>query len=475
MYTIILALTAVANFGSNPGNLAMYKYVPTATPANAPLVVVLHGCSQQASGMTATGFEQLAEERKFYLVLPQTNSDNNPVNCFNWGGEYGDPANLIRGQGENESIKQMVDKMKADHSIDASKVFVAGFSSGGAMAIVMLATWPDVFAAGASFSGVSYRCATTVQQAYDCMALNAHPERKKDPAAWGDLVRAAGGGVSAAWPRVILWHGTSDYTVHNDNQIELIEQWTNVHGTDQTAEAVDTVAGHERSRHVAGGVTVVESWRIGGMNHAVPIGPSDPEHACGTTGAFVENKGVCAAYHTLKFFGIYESDPPPGGGDGGTGGGSDGGGGVPGAPSVEITSPADGSDVSGTVTIAVDASDEGGIRRVEFWIDDVLKGSDGSAPYEYRWPTANYEDGAHTITAKAYDDLDTEGVDEVTVNVGASSGAAGDGRVDPIQFGCHITPARRAAPSLAAALAALALIMLARRRPRSVGRPSRRG
>jgi hypothetical protein len=269
------------------------------------------------------------------------------------------------------------------------------------------------------------------------MALNAHAERKKDPAQWGDLVRAADPGFSGPWPRVILFHGTSDFTVHSDNLVEVIEQWTNVHGIDQTPEGMDTFAGHERSRHVAGGVTVVESWRIGGMNHAVPVGASDPEHGCGMAGAFVEDKGVCAAYHSLKFFGLYESDPPPGG-DGGPGPGGDGGTGVPGAPSVSIVSPSNGEDVSGTVTVQVQASDAGGIRRVEFWIDGVLKGSDGSSPYEYRWQTANYEDGMHTITAKAYDDLDTEGTDEIMVTVGGGDGFGGDGRVDPIQFGCAV-------------------------------------
>jgi poly(3-hydroxybutyrate) depolymerase len=129
-------LAQVPSFGSNPGALDMYKYVPDGMPDDAPLVVLLHGCSQQASGMIPTGFLDLADEYHFYLVLPQQRSGNNPVNCFNWAGEYGDPANLVRGQGENLSIKQMIDKMKADHSIDAAHVYVAGFSSGAAFAAV---------------------------------------------------------------------------------------------------------------------------------------------------------------------------------------------------------------------------------------------------------------------------------------------------------------------------------------------------
>src|SRR5690349_2289658 len=217
-------LVQVPSFGSNPGALAMYEYVPEGMPEDAPLVVLLHGCSQQASGMNPSGFIELADEYKFYLVLPQQSSDNNPVSCFNWAGEYGDAANLERGKGENQSIVQMIDKMKAEHAIDDTRVYIAGFSAGGAFVSVMLATWPELFAGGAIMSGVPYRCATTVQGAYDCMALGSHPERKKSAADWGDLVRAASD-HDGAFPPVILFQGTSDTTVHPDNLAELVEQW----------------------------------------------------------------------------------------------------------------------------------------------------------------------------------------------------------------------------------------------------------
>src|SRR5262245_41434168 len=160
--SLALALTQVTSFATNPGNLAMYEYVPSGMPPNAPLVVLLHGCSQNASGMTPTGFEQLAEEKKFYLVLPQTNSDNNPISCFNWAGEYGDPANMVRGQGENQSIASMIDYEATTHGIDRTKVYIMGFSAGAAFVEVMLATWPEKFAAGSIMEGVPYRCATTV-------------------------------------------------------------------------------------------------------------------------------------------------------------------------------------------------------------------------------------------------------------------------------------------------------------------------
>jgi poly(hydroxyalkanoate) depolymerase family esterase len=149
----------VDDFGANPGNLEMWTYSPAgADRGPAPLVVVLHGCTQKASSMAPGGFEVLADARRFHLLYPQQKSENNPAGCFNWAGEYGDPANLERGKGENRSIVSMVETMKATHSIDPARVYVIGFSAGGAFAAVLLATWPDVFAAGAIAAGVPYRC-----------------------------------------------------------------------------------------------------------------------------------------------------------------------------------------------------------------------------------------------------------------------------------------------------------------------------
>src|SRR3569623_1026828 len=87
---------------------------------------------------------------------------NNPVECFNRAGNYGNPADLTRGQGENESIIQMVDYEVAHHSVDTTRVYVAGFSAGAAFTAVLLATWPARFAAGAILEGIPYHCATDV-------------------------------------------------------------------------------------------------------------------------------------------------------------------------------------------------------------------------------------------------------------------------------------------------------------------------
>ena len=294
----------IPNFGSNPGNLDMFAYSPSSAGDDAPLVLVLHGCTQSAAAMQAGGFEPLADEFGFHLVFPQQKSANNPVSCFNWAGEFGDPANLVRGQGENQSIASMVAHMKATQSIDPDRVFIIGFSAGGGMTSVMLATWPDLFAGGAIASGIPYRCATDVTGAFDCQNMSIHPERKKTPAQWGDLVRNAFPGFSGPRPRVFIMHGTMDFIVHSDAGIELVDQWTNVNGVDIVPEDVDTVGIAQRSRHRdANGTIVVESWRLNGMGHAFPVG-QDPERTCGTVAAFFEDRDICGAFRALDFFGV---------------------------------------------------------------------------------------------------------------------------------------------------------------------------
>src|ERR1035437_4007119 len=127
---------SVSSFGTNPGNLNMYSYAPTGISSAAPLVVAMHGCTQNAVTFAAqSDWDKLADNHKFYVVYPEQKSANNSNTCFNWF-QSGDQD---RGQGEVLSIKQMVDYMKAHYTIDTTKIFVTGLSAGACMTNVMLA------------------------------------------------------------------------------------------------------------------------------------------------------------------------------------------------------------------------------------------------------------------------------------------------------------------------------------------------
>jgi poly(3-hydroxybutyrate) depolymerase len=112
--TLAATTVEVTNFGSNPGKIKMFKYIPDQLPTSAPLVVVMHGCKQNARTFTdESGWTLLSDKLHVALVMPEQQQANNQNNCFNWF----DPANNVRDRGEALSIKQMVDKMKADHSM----------------------------------------------------------------------------------------------------------------------------------------------------------------------------------------------------------------------------------------------------------------------------------------------------------------------------------------------------------------------
>ncbi len=388
----------VTAFGTNPGNLRMFKYVPAGLPANAPLVVAMHGCAQSAASYdTETGWQMLAERWQFALLLPQQQSVNNSSSCFNWF-ETGDTT---RGQGEALSIKQMVDKMVTDHGSARNRVYATGLSAGGAMTAVMLATYPDVFAGGAIVAGIPYRCASTQSAAFGCLS----PGVDLTPAQWGDKVRAASS-WTGPWPIVSVWHGDADSTVRPINLVESMQQWTNVHGIDQVADVTDTVAGYPHKAYkTTTGATRVETYTIAGMGHGTPVDPGTGETQCGTAGAYILDANICSSYYIARTWGLDNLDGSP--------------------PTVSITSPANGATVTGSVTVSANASDNVGVDRVEFLLDGNLLGSDASAPYAITWNTATSANGAHTLQGRALDlagNVGTSSQVSVTVSGGSSGG-----------------------------------------------------
>ncbi|WP_447006736.1 extracellular catalytic domain type 1 short-chain-length polyhydroxyalkanoate depolymerase [Saccharothrix isguenensis] len=287
----------VTGFGSNPGNLQMFRYVPTGLGGGRPVVVAMHGCTQNASGYAnGTGWQALADRWKFSVVFPQQKSQNNANSCFNWF----EPGDTRRGSGEALSVKQMVDRMKAD--LGSTSAYATGLSAGGAMTSVMLATYPEVFSGGGVVAGLPHGCATTVSSAFGCM----NPGVDLTPAQWGDKVRAAAS-YTGTRAKVSIWHGTSDHTVRPMNATELVEQWTNVNGTDQTADVRDTVAGYPH--RVYGGT--VEVYDITGMGHGQPVDPGTGAGQCGTAGAYVLDVNICSAHHMARFWGLVDGSPTP--------------------------------------------------------------------------------------------------------------------------------------------------------------------
>ncbi len=302
----------VGSFGTNPGALDMYRYVPSPVPPGpAPLVLALHGCSQTAADYRQVGWEPLADALGFYVVYPAQRVANNGARCFNWYGELGDTSNLERGKGENQSIVEMVQRMEADYSIDTSRVYIMGLSAGGAQTALMLATWPDVFAGGGIIAGVPYACSTQLAQVPSCLS----PGIDKTPKEQGDLVRGAVQGFPGPFPRVTIWAGSSDLVVNPNNQRELMEQWTDVHGIDTTPDVSTQTGAATRAGYAdSQGNVLVETVRVANAPHGSFV---DPDHGCGATGTWAVDFDVCAASSMASFWGL-EAGSSGGTGTGGT-------------------------------------------------------------------------------------------------------------------------------------------------------------
>jgi poly(hydroxyalkanoate) depolymerase family esterase len=290
-------LSEVDRFGSNPGELKMFAYVPAQRLPSPPLVVVLHGCGQTAAGYDlGTGWSTLAKHYGFALLMPEQQRSNNINGCFNWFNSQ----DIARDRGEAGSVHQMIACIIDDHNVDKRRIFVTGLSAGGALATVMLANYPELFAAGAIIAGLPFGVAHTVRDALHEMRRSS----SRSAVELGDLVRQAtkhGG----PWPKLSVWHGSADRTVDPANADAIVRQWLDLHGLPPAPMSEAVIDGYPRQTWWdADGETVVESYTITDMAHGTPLGRADNDQRYGRQGAFLIEAGISSSYHIAKFFGL---------------------------------------------------------------------------------------------------------------------------------------------------------------------------
>jgi poly(hydroxyalkanoate) depolymerase family esterase len=290
-------LAEVKGFGANPGNLRMFAFVPEQWQQPRALVVVLHGCGQTAAAYDlGAGWSTLAKHYGFALLMPEQPRANNANTCFNWFN----PEDTARDSGEARSIREMIAHMVAEHGVDPRRISITGLSAGGAMTSVMLATYPELFAAGAIIAGLPYGVAANLRQALDGMFHS--PERPAREL--GDLVRQASD-HRGPWPKLSVWHGTADRTVNPGNADEIVKQWLDLHDLPPVPMSEANVDGYPRqSWWNKDGETMVESYTITDMAHGTPLGIADNEQRYGMEGAFLIEAGISSSYHIAKFFGL---------------------------------------------------------------------------------------------------------------------------------------------------------------------------
>ncbi|ULL01067.1 PHB depolymerase family esterase [Bradyrhizobium sp. I71] len=290
-------LEEVLGFGDNRGALRMFAFVPAQLQKPRALVVVLHGCGQTAAAYDlGAGWSTLARHYGFALLMPEQQRVNNGNTCFNWFS----PEDTVRGSGEAHSIREMIAHMVDTHRIDSRRIFITGLSAGGGMTSVMLATYPEVFAAGAVIAGLPYGIASNLREALEGMFHSpARPAREL-----GDLVRSASD-HRGPWPKVSVWHGSADRTVNPGNANEIVKQWLDLHDLPDAPMAETVVDGHPRQAWWnKDGETLVESYAITDMAHGTPLGLADNDQRYGIEGAFLIEAGISSSYHIAKFFGL---------------------------------------------------------------------------------------------------------------------------------------------------------------------------
>ncbi|MGH6848491.1 MAG: extracellular catalytic domain type 1 short-chain-length polyhydroxyalkanoate depolymerase [Methylocella sp.] len=231
----------------------------------------------------------------FAVMFPEQKCANNSQNCFNWiVGRH-----ISQNDGELASIRDTIEKMLRDYKLDPSRVFVTGLSAGGAMACALLASYPDLFAAGAIIAGLP--CGAALGPFDAMMAMAFAPGRSSEE--WGNLVRQASPG-QIKWPKISIWHGSHDEVVPPANGSALVRRWIDIHQVDEAGAVLDEVDGQTRmSWRDSSADVVVEHYAIDGMAHGVPIN-AKRRGSPGTLAPFVLDAGISSTFHIANSWGL---------------------------------------------------------------------------------------------------------------------------------------------------------------------------
>ncbi|KAI4604561.1 hypothetical protein J4E80_011040 [Alternaria sp. BMP 0032] len=261
------ALTRVNDFGANPSNLQMNIYVPAKVAEKPAIILALHYCGGTGEAYAqSTKYNSLAEQKGFINIFPSTKKDNN---CW----EVNTAKGLSRDAGgDNQGLNNMIQYTIKKYNADPTKVFVTGSSSGCMMTNVMMATYPDVIAAGSCYSGVAAGCVAGSPGASPSTAdpRCANGQVIKSQAEWVAQVKAMYPGYSGTYPRMATWHGTADSLVKIPNLGEQLKEWSGLLGVSFSKnETNNPQSGY--TKMVYGDGTKLVGYSALNVGHTVPV------------------------------------------------------------------------------------------------------------------------------------------------------------------------------------------------------------
>lgn len=255
-----------------------YKlYIPPAAGTRPlPLVVMLHGCTQDPDDFAAgTQMNDAGLAHDFFVLYPAQSQRANPQRCWNWFKHN----HQVRGRGEPAMLAGMTRQIMAKYAIDPERVYIAGLSAGGAMAAIMGEAYPDLYAAVGVHSGLASGAAADLPSALAAMKGG------------GMVSHGAASGVPT-----IVFHGDADATVHHGNGQQVIKAAV---GTGSTMKDKRLGGGEQRAytRHVhrgADGRAMAEYWLVHGAPHAWSGGSR--------RGSYTDERGPDATQEMVRFF-----------------------------------------------------------------------------------------------------------------------------------------------------------------------------
>lgn len=268
-------------FVCEAGALSYKLYVPAVLPRRgASLVMMLHGCTQDPDDFArGTRMNALADDHGLIVVYPQQSRGANANGCWNWF----DARHQRRGAGEPAVLAGLARQIAGEYGIDRAHTFVAGLSAGGAMAEVLAATYPDVFAAAGIHSGLPYGAAVDLVSAFGAMKGHAGRAPRRAFEEGPDV-------------RKIVFHGDADATVHASNARAILDRATAENAGADHLIADRTVNGRRVTHTTAGGADGphTEHWLIQGGGHAWSGGAP--------VGTYTDPSGPDASREMVRFF-----------------------------------------------------------------------------------------------------------------------------------------------------------------------------
>jgi poly(hydroxyalkanoate) depolymerase family esterase len=271
------------DFGNRAGHRHYKLYLPSCYDGQPmPLLVMLHGCTQDPDDFAAgTRMNALAEEKGFLVVYPAQSADANQARCWNWFNAL----DQQRGQGEPSIIAGIARQVMARYPVRPDQVYVAGLSAGGAMAVIVGTLYPELFAAVGVHSGLPFAAARDLPSAMHAMLRGARNARS----------------INGAGQPMIVFHGDRDTTVHPANGDELMAQGLRSHRRGNSANPARTAGrvpdGHAftmTAHWLDDGSPLAEHWLIHGAGHAWSGGSA--------AGSYTDGRGPDASREMMRFF-----------------------------------------------------------------------------------------------------------------------------------------------------------------------------